>query len=105
MKNDFDLVPVLFRAERSGKFKGDVTAVFPTLPADYEGREMTCYAHIGQHSACSFDWYRKTRPATPKEFGDLAMELLDIGYRFRIYSRITPQLRELFRRETWRRQQ
>ena len=35
--------PVIFRKDSYG-----VTAVFPTLPA---GRgEMTCYAHIGQHS-------------------------------------------------------
>lgn len=71
-------LPVIFRAERSGPFKGDVTAVFPTCPADYAGRQMTWYAHMGQHGGCSFDWYRGTRPAKPEEFADLLAELRDI---------------------------
>lgn len=71
-------LPVIFRAERSGPFKGDVTAVFPTCPADYAGRQMTCYAHVGQHGGCSFDWYRGTRPAKPEEFADLLAELRTI---------------------------
>jgi len=70
-----DKLPVIFRAERSGEFKGQVTAVFPTLPADYRGRFMTCYAHIGQHSGCGFDWYRSTRAAKPAEYSDLLREL------------------------------
>ena len=67
---------VLFRANRSGAFKGDVTAVFPSLA---EGRGLVaCYAHIGQHSACCLDWYRGTRPATPTEYADLHRELIAI---------------------------
>ena len=67
---------VLFRANRSGAFKGDVTAVFPSL---VEGRGLVaCYAHIGQHSACCLEWYRGTRPAAPTEYADLHQELTDI---------------------------
>lgn len=69
-----DSVPIIFRAERSGDFKGDVTAVFPTIAGDYEGR-MSCYMHVGQHSACSFAWYRTTRPATSEEYVPLLREL------------------------------
>lgn len=74
-------LPVIFRAERSGPFKGDVTAVFPTLPADYAGLQMTCYAHIGQHSGCSFGWYVETRAAHPHEYAALLAELRGIYSR------------------------
>ena len=69
---------IIFRAERSGPFKGELTAVFPSLPFDYFGREMTCYAHIGQHSGCNADWYYTTRPAKPSEYADLLAELTRI---------------------------
>jgi hypothetical protein len=40
---------------------------------------MSCYVHVGQHSACSFTWYRQhTRPATPDEYRDLYRELQSI---------------------------
>ena len=71
-------LPVIFRADRSGPNKGEVTAVFPTVPADWAGRLMTCYVHLGQHAACSFDWYRSTRPAKTEEYADLLAELRGI---------------------------
>lgn len=74
------MTPVIFRADRSGDFKGNVTAVFPTLPADIRGDQMTCYAHIGQHSGCSAEWYQTTRAAKPDEYRDLLKELQAIGY-------------------------
>lgn len=74
-----DKLPVIFRRDRTKEF--EVTAVFPTLPADYHGRNMTCYAHIGQHAGCSWEWYHGTRPATPAEYADLWAELR------RIYSK------------------
>lgn len=86
--------PVLFRKERSGPFKdAEVTAVFPTLPA---GRgEMTCYAHIGQHSGCTLGWYNTTRPATPKEYAALLVELQNIyDNELRVCSRITQAMRD-----------
>jgi hypothetical protein len=68
---------VVFRAERSRP--NDVTAVFPYEPADYAGRLMSCYAHIGQHSSCSMSWYRTTRAAKPHEYADLKAELENYG--------------------------
>jgi len=62
-----ETLPIIFRAEKDG----EVTAVFPTLPADYQGRAMTCYAHIGQHSGCSFPWYQQTRAAKPPRQGSM----------------------------------
>jgi hypothetical protein len=94
------MTPVLFRAERSGELKGLVTAVFPTMPADAHGYQMTCYAHVGQHSGCSFEWFYGTRPATPAEYADLLTELKSIGYDdLKVCKRITRNMRDECRRE------
>jgi hypothetical protein len=72
-----DKLPVIFRVD-TGEFTGSVTAFFPTLPADYHGEQMTCYAHIGQHGGASFDYYHSTRPATEAESAGLLRELRGI---------------------------
>lgn len=102
-KPDDERVPVLFRAERSGQFKGDVTAVFPTLPGTAEPWTMTCYAHIGQHGSCDQGWLHKTRPATPEEYADLKRELerQPYGYKLKVIQRIT-QAHHKERREALR---
>lgn len=74
-------LPVIFRAERSGQFKGTVTAVFPTLPGTSNYYTATCYAHVGQHGVCSREWYNGTRAATPAEYADLLAELRRIYER------------------------
>jgi hypothetical protein len=70
-------LPVIFRAERSGQ----VTAVLPTMAADYAGREFVTYAHIGQHGGATLPWYRETRAARPDEYADLLQELRGIYER------------------------
>lgn len=62
-------LPVLFRRDR-----GEVVAVFPTLPADHGG-SLTCYAHVGQHGSCDRGWLRDTRRATAAEAAPLLAEL------------------------------
>lgn len=81
--------PVLFRADRESG-ETCITAVFPTIPADDEGRLMSCFAHVGQHSACCMEWYNHTRAATPNEYADLKAELeaKPYGYRLRVYHRM-----------------
>ncbi len=81
-KMEDELIPVLFRAERAGKFKGDVTAVFPTLSAG--GHYMTCYQHVGQHGACAKQWYWATRAARPEEYRDLQRELESQPYEYKL---------------------
>lgn len=90
--------PVLFRMDRHGKHR-EVTAVFPTQPADISGAAMSCYAHIGQHGACCREWLQSTRPAKPDEYADLKAELEAVPYEYRlkVYRRITPQLHDVFR--------
>jgi hypothetical protein len=81
--------PVLFRADRHGPHKGEVTAVFPTIPGS--PGVMTCYAHIGQHSSCSLAWHRTTRAATPAEYTSLKRELESIGYSdLKVYQHVRP---------------
>ena len=70
------LYPVIFRAEKSGQFKGNVTAVFP---CDDEGRgQFTIYAHVGQHGTGTMGWYQGTRAAKPEEYASLLKELKSI---------------------------
>jgi hypothetical protein len=103
-------LPIIFRAERTKD--GDVTAVFPTVPSDVAGRYFTVYAHIGQHSGGSFEWYNKTCAAKPAEYADLLDELRriyershapgDPVFRLKVYRRMTPQHRAAFRAEARR---
>jgi hypothetical protein len=96
---DAEETPVLFR-----KSEGEVTAVFPCEPATYDGGTMTCYAHVGQHSACSFGWYAGTRAARPEEYASLVRELEGppYGYRLKIYRRLTRDHRRQFLAELHR---
>lgn len=94
-----EIVPVLFRADSE---PGDnITAVFPTLPGSVGQDDMTCYAHIGQHSACSRDWLRTTRPAKPEEYAALKRELesAPYGYRLKVCKRITRAMDDARRAE------
>lgn len=74
---------VIFRMDRPRRYAGaampcEVTAVFPSLPGSRDPNTATCYARIGQHGACSRDWYRTTRAATPEEYAALHRELCNI---------------------------
>jgi len=86
---DTDETPVIFRADGENG-QTYITAVFPTIPADNEGYKMSCYAHVGQHSACDFGWYNQTRAAKPAEYADLKRELesAPYGYRLKVYRRM-----------------
>lgn len=58
---------------------GDILAVFPEEIFDNKGN-ITCYAHIGQHSACSKEYLKGLKLATPSEYNDLLDELIGQGY-------------------------
>lgn len=76
-----ETLPVIFRAGKAAEMRGEITAVFPTLPWDTHGRELTVYAHVGQHGGASFGWYQGTRAAKPEEYADLLTELRSIYER------------------------
>lgn len=100
-------LPVIFRADRYGPTKGEITAIFPTMPGKTDGSTFTCYAHMGQHGDCSYAWYaQRTRPAKSEEYADLLAELRsiyeekivpsDTVFTLKIVKRMTPQHREAF---------
>ncbi len=74
---------VLFRI---GRGKADaaygVTAVFPEH--EENNGNVGCYAHVGQHSACSRSWYYTTRPATEAEYADLKHEIESAPYHYEL---------------------
>ncbi len=70
------------------KSKGEVTALFPLEPGTNSPYDMTCYCHIGQHSAAGMDFIGDSKPAKPAEYRDLARELRNLGYKLQIGKRI-----------------
>lgn len=84
---DREPVPVIFRAEKSGDFKGEVTAVFPTLPGTNDANTFTTYAHVGQHGTGSRGWYKTTRPATAEELEPLRRELRAAPFNYVLETR------------------
>lgn len=68
---------------------GDILALFPLLRAnELTGGDCQSYEHIGQHGASDYSHcIRRTRPATPEEYADLAAELRGIGYNLIIRRR------------------
>lgn len=90
---------VLFRMPRNTRKHGrEVTAIFPCEPADAAGTLMACYSRTGQHSSCSLDWLKATRPAEPAEYAALQRDLerAPYGYRLKVYQKIQPAHREAF---------
>ena len=75
---------VLFRVIR-----GEVEAFLPDVPANRGN--IVCYAHIGQHSEASLDYYRLGRPAKPREYAELKRELERIGYKLQVVKRLPPR--------------
>jgi len=80
------ILPVVIRVWKDDP--DDVFALFPTDPADIDGRYCGCYQHVGQHG--SADYYhciRNSRPATHREAAPLLAELRRIGYRPHVLQR------------------
>lgn len=69
-------VRVSFRESTDKEFKGEITAVFLSIPA--EDGMLSCYSHDGRHGLCQPDWVRKTKPA--RSYAELRRELESIGY-------------------------
>jgi hypothetical protein len=66
--------------------RGEVNAFMPDSEAN--PGMILCYAHLGQHSEASMDYYRLGRPAKPHEYQELKDELGRIGYRVKVAHRI-----------------
>lgn len=71
------MTPVLFLKEKDG---GDVFAYFPK--EIWNGTDRTCYAHIGQHSACSQEYAKECEEAVTNDYMlTLLPELIRVGYK------------------------
>ena len=82
--------PTVFRIYRHG----EGIALFPTLPADFQGHCL-CYQHVGQHGAADHAHViASTRPATPGEYAELMAELSEIGYMVKPVRRLTRRMDE-----------
>ena len=77
----------------------EVLLFLPDNPAN--GGNIDCYAHIGQHSEASLDYYRETKPIPPNrlvEAGRLLREyesFLDESEVLVIRKRDTPKFRRI----------
>ena len=90
MEKDNFKTTVIFRKDKSNKYADNITAVFPYLVQGGSVPLMECYAHVGQHGSCSYDWYlQDTKPAKPDEYASLKRELEDnYGYDLDIKQKI-----------------
>lgn len=87
MEKDNYITEVIFRKVKSGDDKGTIEAFFPYDISDLRGN-ITCYAHIGQHSGACWDYYlRNTVPAKENEYQDLKTELESIGYNLKVINK------------------
>jgi len=85
---------VVFRRWREDN-GGEIIALFPELPADYQGRFCDAYEHVGQHGGA--DYYgviQVTSPVTVEEAADLKRELERIGYRLKPIQRASHRVHE-----------
>ena len=74
---------------------GDLIALFPALPADYQGLFVDSYMHVGQHAAADYHGVvLATTPASQEEAADLIRELERIGYRLKPIKRASRKQHE-----------
>jgi hypothetical protein len=64
-----------------------VFAYFPNEMYSYDGITRSCYAHIGQHSACHPDYAKECKEATKEQYQDLKAELESIGYKLKVLNK------------------
>lgn len=62
---------------------GDIMAYFP-LEYWNNSDTRTCYAHVGQHSACHPDYVKDLKVATEQEYTPLFEELTGQGYKLKV---------------------
>jgi hypothetical protein len=90
------LVKFLHEKDREGVFAYFPDTIFSIAP---NGEPFhTCYADIGQHSACSIEYANECKEATYSEYADLLKELISIGYKDLVI--INEQKFELHRQPT-----
>lgn len=83
---------VIFRRWRD---TGGIIALFPELPADYQGQFCDAYEHVGQHGGADYHGVlQATRAVSIDEARDLITELTRIGYRLKPIKRASQRVHE-----------
>ncbi len=85
---DDEITKVIFKKHKSGKFKGEVTAIFPDLPANRG--HLVCFDTVSGHGECDYGWViSDTVPATPDEYKDTYDMLTNnYGYNLKVVRRV-----------------
>lgn len=79
------------RADRPDWSRGDILAVFPSLPGTNDPATMESYNLLGSHNSCHDDYVReRTKPATPEQVRAALQGLRNAGYKhLRVLQRIS----------------
>lgn len=72
---------------KKDKKDGEIIAFMPYDIQNWKGN-FTCYAHLGQHGVCNYDYYLDCKKATKEEYQNLYNELKNIGYEIEIIQKI-----------------
>lgn len=93
---------VIFRYWKSEFIKGEVIALFPTVPSSVDNpNHCESYMHVGQHSGADpYYIINSSKPATPEQYNALKVELERLGYNLKIRSRCTYAMHQE-RRDNW----
>jgi hypothetical protein len=78
---------VIFKKDKESN---TVFAFFPDMLYNVElyGKDMkTCYAHLGQHSACLQNYADECKEAKYNEYADLLKELIGQGYKLEVLNK------------------
>jgi len=75
-----DKTRVVFRRWRNG----DIIALFPQIPADYQGYMCSSYEHVGQHGAANPDVVIAQTTYVGSPYPPLAEELEQLDYDLEI---------------------
>ena len=92
MKKDKHKTIVVFLKDNTDTaYNGYITAYFPSEKYSQEIGVYNSYSHIGQHSACSYDFAKnKCKIANEVEYKDLFNELESIGYNLEVVAKLAP---------------
>jgi hypothetical protein len=101
MKQDTQKTRVLFLIERDYDennkeqfVENHIVAMFPEID---EGRNrVSCYAHVGQHSAGCMEYFNECIKATPEQYKDLREELESIGYNLHVLNEDQKALEDIY---------
>jgi len=90
-KDKYKTIVVFLKDTTDTEYNGIITAYFPCEKYSQEIGVYNSYSHIGQHSACNYDFAKnKCKIANEQEYKDLFNELQSIGYNLEVVTKLAP---------------